>query len=289
MVRRPISLGCAMSLMSRLIDVGCEAGRDHLAVGADIRRPVESRRERRLGLAFLLARLRPHRDLLRMDRVAHVENDQDVGVVARHRGREIGIFAAGIGIAMRAVGAAHPFRQFPGILRIADVPEPDGGGAFLRMLIAVGGGDHQIVVDGHLRGDRVLGPRNEADIFRIGRIGDVDDAPAVIEGMAGIEIPAPVRRMLQGELERAELALQPGEADRLDLVRRPARRNRIRQRRPRGDERRRRGGKPENFFHRVSSIRPRIISAHRLRQVNRAAIAGRRAVDATLAARTKGT
>ena len=203
---------------------------------------MEARRELGRGLAVLLAGLPPASGLLGMRRVADIEDDEDMGFVAGHAGREIGVLAAGIGVAVRAGVAAVPFRDLLGILGIADVPDPHRRAGILARTEAVDRGDHEIAVQRHLRSDPVLGSGQELDEFRVGRIGHVENGPAVIEGMAHEEVPAPVGGMLDRQLEGAKASLKPGEADRLDLVGLPARRDRVGERAAAEKAQRRRAG-----------------------------------------------
>ena len=220
-------------------EIGRVGKRRPFAVRAHIDRPVEALRIG-LRLALLLAGLPPFADVLGMRRIAHVEDHHDVAVEARIAGREIGVFAARIGIAVRAGGAAHPRADLLGIFRIGNVPQQHRRQRVLLRREAVERGHHQVVVQRHLRRDDafVVGlERNEFHIARIGRIGDVDDAPALIEGMALVEIPLVVRGVLDGDLERAVAPAERRKADLLHVLGLRARRNRIGERTVRREQR----------------------------------------------------
>ena len=62
----------------------------------------------RRRFAVLLPGLPPFADVFRMRRIADIEDHHDAALVARIARREIGIFAARIGIAVRAGDAAYP-------------------------------------------------------------------------------------------------------------------------------------------------------------------------------------
>ena len=235
-------------------DVGREAHRRHLAVRADVRGAVEARPDGRQRLAVLLPGLRPHAGELRLRRIADVEDDEfvAVAVIAGREGGEIGVFAARIGVAVRAAFGAPPLADLLRILGIADVPDDQRwvGGRFL-----VDRGDQNVVVQRQLRGQHLFLRRlvgDELDVTRILRVGDIDDAPALIERMPGVEIPVIVLGVLDRELEGAGLAVEPGETDELEIGGHPAGRSRIGARRQRrahppcrgGAERRRR--RPQN-------------------------------------------
>src|SRR6516225_5323938 len=75
----------------------------HLPVRADIGRPVKSRRDfSECRFSLFLPWHPPTARLFRALGIADVENDQYPSPIARHVGREIRVFAARIGIAMRA-------------------------------------------------------------------------------------------------------------------------------------------------------------------------------------------
>ena len=153
-----------------------------------------------------------------------------MGLEARIAGREIGVFAARIGIAVGAGDAAQPRTDLLGIFRVGNVPQQDRRQRILLRPETVQRRDHQIVVQGHLRGDDalVVGLEwNEFHIARIGRVGDVDDAPALIEGMARVEIPLVVRGVLDGDLEGAVASAQRRKSDLLHVLGLRARRDRI--------------------------------------------------------------
>src|SRR5215813_10730923 len=73
--------------------------RCHLAVQADIGRSMKSLRPLRFGLARLLSRHPPATSLLRMRRIAYVQNHQDVRAKARRGGRQVGVLAARVRVA----------------------------------------------------------------------------------------------------------------------------------------------------------------------------------------------
>src|SRR5262244_54250 len=109
--------------------------RGDLAIRADISRSMKSLRPLRFGLARLLSRHPPTTSLLRMRRIADVENHQDVRAEARHGRRQICILAAWIRIAVRPGRPRLPVRDLPRVYRIADVPDED---AFLVRLVRIG-------------------------------------------------------------------------------------------------------------------------------------------------------
>ena len=197
-------------------------------------------RIRRCRLALLLAGLPPFADVLGVRRIAHVKDHQNVAGEARIAGGEIGIFAARIGIAVGAGDAAHPRADLFGIFRIGNVPQQHRRQRVLLRGEAIERGDHQIVVQCHLRGEDALVVGlvgNEFHIARMGRVGDVDDAPALIKGMARVEIPPVVRGVLDGDLEGAVAPAERREADLLDVLGLRAGRKRIGKRALRREQR----------------------------------------------------
>src|SRR5262249_59302794 len=83
---------------------------------------------------------------------------------------------------------------------------------------------------GHLRGEHSLGRRRigyEFHVARILRVGDVDDAPALVEGVPGVEVPVIVGGVLDAELERAGPAIEPGETQDFEVRNLRAGRDRI--------------------------------------------------------------
>src|SRR5262249_139186 len=121
-----------------------------------------------------------------------------------------------------------PVRELPGIDRIADVPDED---AFLIWLIRIGAPgkrrllqrrDHDVVVQRHLDGPGVSWTWDCFDEFRIPRIGDVDDAPAVVPQMPHVEVPTAVD-LLDCHLEGALAVVETAISDGLHVVRFPSR------------------------------------------------------------------
>ena len=172
--------------------------------------------------------------------IADVEDHHDVAGEARIAGRQISVFAARIGIAVGAGDAAHPRADLLGIFRIGNVPQQHRRQRVLLRLEAVERGDHQVVVQGDLRRDdafvvSLVG--NEFHIARIGRIGDVDDAPALIEGMARVEVPLVIRGVLDGNLEGAVAPAERRKSDLLHVLGLRAGRKRIGKRAVRREQR----------------------------------------------------
>src|SRR5215831_15657777 len=97
--------------------------RGDLAIRADISRSMKSLRPLRFGLARLLSRHPPATSLLRMRRIAYVQNHQDVRAKARRGGRQVGVLAARIRVAMRTGRPGLPVRELPGIDSVTDVPD----------------------------------------------------------------------------------------------------------------------------------------------------------------------
>src|SRR4029434_4464193 len=118
---------------------------------------------------------------------------------------------------MCAGGSVAPARDLLRIDRIADVPEDH---VRPRSIATIERGDHQVVVDGHLRRDPVLRAvvRDEFYVLRILRIGYIEDAPSQVEGMTHVEIPASVGRMVERHLERAVVTTEARESDHLQTV-----------------------------------------------------------------------
>src|ERR1051325_5113638 len=128
---------------------------------------------------------------------------------------------------MRASAPATPACDLSRIYGIADVPEDHvrsvGG------LAAIQGGDHQVIMNGDLRRDPILRSfeRNEFDELRTRGIRHVQDAPALVEGMAHVEIPASIRGAVECHLERSIAAAQPGKTDYFDVFALAAARYRV--------------------------------------------------------------
>src|SRR6516225_4812885 len=162
------------------------------------------------GFTLFLAGLPPFADLLRMRRVADVDDDENFIPEARIAGGEISVFPAGIGIAMRASGAATPAGDLFRIHRIANVPKDHVGS--VSGVSAVERSDHQVVMNRDLRRDPILRPVkwDELDELRIDGIGDIQDAPAKVERMAHVEVPTAVDRMIERHFEGAIAAAQGG-------------------------------------------------------------------------------
>ena len=208
--------------------------RRHLAVRADHGRPVE-RARRFVGprLARLLARHPPAAGFLRLRRILDVEDHEDAAVEAFGRRGEISVAAAGIGIAVGAVGIGPPVRDHLRVDRIADVP--DQHALIVRPFLIEAPPDrrllqrrHQdIAVRRHLDGPGVGRPGNVLHEGRIFRIGDVDDGPAAVPEMAEIHVPAAVRCLLQRHLEGAAPVLERRVADRRHVAGFEALRDRV--------------------------------------------------------------
>ena len=210
-------------------DIGRIASADHLAVGTDIRRTVKALIEAGGGFTVFLARLPPLADFGRMRRIAHIHDDEDVAALeAGIAGREISVFAAGIGIAMRAGRAAGPFADLFRIDRIGDVPKDHRRARIGMVLVAVQRGDHQIVVQRDLRRHDPFGAvvRDELRENGLLRICDVEDAPAAVPQVARVHVPL-VAHVADHHLERAAFASDARIADGSHVGQSRALRNRI--------------------------------------------------------------
>src|SRR5262245_28235108 len=96
---------------------------------------MESFRPAVLRLALLLARHVPAAGLLRLARIAHIQDDKDIAGIAWLSSRQIRVAAARIGIAVRATCAGLPVRELFRIDRVADVPDEN---AFILRLCRIG-------------------------------------------------------------------------------------------------------------------------------------------------------
>src|SRR5262249_46402970 len=155
----------------------------------DAGRSMKSLRPLRFGLARLLSRHPPATGFSWSCRIADVQDHQDVRAESRRASRQIGVLAARIRVAMRPRRPRLPVRELPRVDRIADVPDED---AFLVRLVWIGAPSkrrllqrryHDVILERHLDGPGVTGTRDGFHEFRILRIGNFHDAPAVMPQM----------------------------------------------------------------------------------------------------------
>src|SRR5262249_36926756 len=97
--------------------------RGDLAIRADISRSMKSLRAFRLGLALPLTCHPPSPGFFWLPRIAYVETHQDVRAKARRGGRQVGVLAARIRVAVRSGRPGLPVRELPGIDSVTDVPD----------------------------------------------------------------------------------------------------------------------------------------------------------------------
>src|SRR5207248_4800410 len=134
------------------------------------------------AFAFLLSRYPPAAGFDRLRRIADVDDDVDVVLVARHARREVQVAAARVEVAMRAGAAGLVLAELPRIERIAHVPDEHALVVRLVRIAAPAGrdlprrGDHSIAVHLHLDGPGVVRPGDEFRDARVRRVGDIDDA-----------------------------------------------------------------------------------------------------------------
>src|SRR5262249_29114532 len=219
--------------------------RGHLAVRADAGRSMKALRPFPLGLARLLSRHPPATGFSWPCRIADVQNLQDVRAESRRACRQIGVLAARIRVAVRPGRPRLPVRELPRVDRIADVPNQN---AFVVWLVRIGAPSkrrllqrryHDVIVERHLDGPGVTGTRDGFHEFRILRIGNVHDAPAVMPQMPHVEVPMAID-LLNGHLEGALAVVESAISDGLHVVGFPSRWDGIgvaARRQPRGSDR----------------------------------------------------
>src|SRR5215212_8655958 len=129
---------------------------------------------------------------------------------------------AEITVAMGAESTRLPLAQPHWVDWILQAPDHDAvipRGIRIRVtahLRTLGGGDQLAVRDVELAAARVLRTGNPVQDLRIGRVGDVQDAPPSIRLRAGVHVPASVD-LLDIDLER-QMAVQIREANVLDVA-----------------------------------------------------------------------
>src|SRR5262249_18634555 len=219
------------------------------------------------GLARLLSRHPPATGFSWPCRIADVQDHQDVRVEPRRASRQIGVLAARIRVAVRPRRPRLPVRELPRVDRIADVPNQN---AFVVWLVRVGAPSkrrllqrryHDVIVERHLDGPGVTGTRDGFHEFRILRIGNVHDAPAVMPQMPHVEVPMAID-LLNGHLEGALAVVESAISDGLHVVGFPSRWDGIgvaARRQPRGSDRNGAAcGSASEIFH---GAHPRLVIA----------------------------
>src|SRR5262245_45496550 len=161
----------------------------------------------RVRILQLQFRQPPPRYLYRMRWIRNIDVDVDLSEVASDGSSRVDVASAEIRVAVCSEAAGLPLAEAHRVHQILETPDHDPV-VPRRIRISVtthlrplGRGYELSVGDVELAAARVLRTGNPVEDFGIGRIGDVEDAPAAVSLRAGIHVPATVH-LLDVDLER---------------------------------------------------------------------------------------